>query len=479
VISNLFDLAVVAFALVASGNAATIDVGSRLEPLVDDYLIDSLKGATLTLHAPVMREVAVVHDRPWEGNVCAYHTVFRDGDLCRMYYRGQHYDTKTGKLSPEVTCYAESKDGVHWTKPDLGLVEFAGSRHNNIILANMPATHNFAPFLDTNPACKPEQRYKALGCGGGGLMAFKSNDAIHWTPLQEKPVITKGLFDSQNLAFWDCTRQRYVGFHRDMRDNVRDILTSNSTDFMHWTEPVWLEYPGAAKEHLYTNQIVPYFRAPHIFFGFPKRFVPGRKAVDMSPNNDGVSDGLFMTSRDGLNFHRWSEALIRPGLQKERWINRNNMTAEGILVTGADTPGMPDELSIYSTENYYRGESCRLRRFTVRIDGFVSIRAGSKSGKMLTHPLTFQGKTLTINGSTSGAGSIRVELQDESGKPIPGYTLDDSTEFYGDEISHTMAWKQGTDLGKLVGRPVRLRFVLKDADLYAIQFRDKPADGIR
>jgi hypothetical protein len=248
---------------------------------------------------------------------------------------------------------------------------------------------------------------------------------------------------------------------------------------MHWTEPVWLEYPGAAKEHLYTNQIVPYFRAPHIFFGFPKRFVPGRKAVDMSPNNDGVSDGLFMTSRDGLNFHRWSEALIRPGLQKERWINRNNMTAEGILVTGADTPGMPDELSIYSTENYYRGESCRLRRFTVRIDGFVSIRAGSKSGKMLTHPLTFQGKTLTINGSTSGAGSIRVELQDESGKPIPGYTLDDSTEFYGDEISHTMAWKQGTDLGKLVGRPVRLRFVLKDADLYAIQFRDKPADGIR
>ena len=461
-------------AAAAAGAAEPIRIDSRLEPLLDDYLIESTSGgAALTLHEPTPREVAIVHDRPWEGNICCYHTVFQDGGLYRMYYRGQHYNTQTRKLSPELTCYAESKDGIHWTKPDLGLVEFAGSKKNNIILSGV-GTHNFAPFRDTNPACKPEQRYKALASAAdcvSGLLVFQSADAIHWKCLQDKPVITKGMFDSQNVSFWDSTRQHYVEFHRDVRGNLRDILTSTSTDFVHWTDPVWLDYPGAAQEHLYTNQIAPYYRAPHIFFGFPKRFVPDRKAVDMSENNDGVSDGLFMTSRNGQSFHRWGEALIRPGLQQERWVNRNNMTADGILVTKSAIPGMPDELSIYSTEGYYRGDSCRLRRFTVRIDGFVSVRANGRGGQMLTRPLTFKGNALHINYSTSAAGSVRVEIQDAAGKPIPGFTLNDCPEIFGDEIDHTVAWKQGSDVGKLAGQTVRLRFVLKDADLYSIRFQ--------
>ncbi len=143
------------------GSAAEpIDIGSRLEPLVDNFLIDQLSGtAKLKLHRPQPREVILVTDKPWEGNTSAYYTVFRDGELFRMYYRGSHYDTKTKKAThPEVTCYAESKDGIHWTKPSLGLFEFDGSKQNNIVWDGI-GTHCFAVFKDGNPACPSDARY--------------------------------------------------------------------------------------------------------------------------------------------------------------------------------------------------------------------------------------------------------------------------------------------------------------------------------
>ena len=448
--------------------AGPIKIGSRLEPMVDDYLVDKLTDAALTLHRPTIREVAIVHDEPWEGNTSTYHTVFQDGELYRMYYRGSHPDKTHGKVPHQVTCYAESKDGIHWTKPELGLVEYNGSKKNNILSATV-GIHNFAPFKDANPDCKSDEQYKALASGKGGLLAFKSADALRWSLIRPEPVITKGAFDSQNLAFWDTVRGRYVDFHRGFRDGVRDIMTATSPDFRQWTDPVWLAYPGSPKEHLYTNQIAPYYRAPHIFIGFPKRFVPSRRMVDT--RGGGVSDGLLMTSRDGRTFHRWGEAIIRPGLRKDCWVCRNNLTAWGILVTDSQIPGHPDELSIYSTEGYYTGDSCRLRRFTYRIDGFVSVQAPFAGGEMLTKPLTFEGKELVINFATSAVGSIRVEIQDAQGEPIPGFALADSAEIFGDELERVVTWKGGSDLSHLAGKPVRLRFVLKDADLYSIRFR--------
>ena len=123
---------------------AVIDIGSRLEPLVDDALIAKFSGkAELLLHHPVARDIAIVHDAPWEGSGTGYHSVFKDGDVYRMYYKAWHLDVQPGtngkaKLStnshPLYTCYAESKDGIHWTKPNLGIVEFRGSKENNIVL---------------------------------------------------------------------------------------------------------------------------------------------------------------------------------------------------------------------------------------------------------------------------------------------------------------------------------------------------------
>ena len=108
----------------------------------------------------------------------------------------------------------------------------------------------------------------------------------------------------------------------------------------------------------------------------------------------------------------------------------------------------------------------------MRIDGFVSVNAPYKGGEMITKPLKFDGKNLVINYSTSATGSVKVEVMDEAGKPISGFTLDECPEIYGDEIKKVVEWKSGSDLSKLSRNPIRLRFILKDADLYSIKFSD-------
>ena len=131
--------------------------GTQRELFVDNHLIDKLTGdAKQHLHRPEPKEVILTTDKPWEGNTCAYYTIFRDGNLFRMYYRGSHWDTKAKKATHrEVTCYAESKDGIHWTKPKLGLFEFNGSKENNIVWDGI-GTHCFVAFKDGNPKCPPE-----------------------------------------------------------------------------------------------------------------------------------------------------------------------------------------------------------------------------------------------------------------------------------------------------------------------------------
>ena len=268
-----------------------LDIGSRLELFVDDYLIERLGGrAKQRLHRPARQGVAMVTDRPWEGNASHWRTVFRDGDRYRMYYMGGHFELEAERMSSfphgPFLCYAESDDGIHWRRPDLGLVEFQDSRQNNILLAeesfpDLELDPAWAvPFRDPNPDVPGEARYKALvfGSRGGwrdeprGLYALQSADGIHFSPMKDQPVITRGVLDSQNLAFWDSVRGQYRAYTRDFRDGVMSIRTSVSSDFLGWPEPDWIEFPGSPSEHLYTNQILPYHRAPHLFVGFPMRY---------------------------------------------------------------------------------------------------------------------------------------------------------------------------------------------------------------
>jgi len=465
-----------------------LDIGSRRELFVDHFLIDKMQGAALRLHQPSPREVVIKHDQPWEGSGCGYHTVFRDGDKFRMYYTSAHLKVeKNEPIKPHavLAAYAESEDGIHWKKPNLGLFEFNGSKDNNIIWAGKSA-HDFTPFIDTNPNCKPDEKYKAVAIGTGGMASYKSADGIHWLPLSTKPIITKGYFDSQNLAFWDSVHGIYRAYFRDFHNGIRDIRTATSNDFAEWSEPEILKYVDSPDEQLYTNQVIPYYRAPHIIVGFPTRYVerpwsqsmrdlPDRKHRELRSKQSqrygtAITDGLFMSSRDGLTFKRWGEAFIRPGIEhRDNWVYGDGYQNWGILETKSATPDAPNELSVYSLENSWK-TTCLLRRFTLRIDGFVSVQAPLKGGEFVTKPITFQGNKLEMNFSTSAAGSLRVEIQDASGKPIEGFKLEDCPEIFGDNLARVVHWKGGTDVSQLAGHQVRLRFFLKDADLYSFQF---------
>ena len=179
-----------------------------------------------------------------------------------------------------------------------------------------------------------------------------------------------------------------------------------------------------------------------------------------------------MAGRDRLSFHRWQEAFIRPGLRPvDNWVYGDNYQSWGLVETRNHFGGAPDEISLYAQEGHWRGESLNLRRFTLRVDGFVSASAPMKGGEIITRPLLFKGNRLTLNFSTSAAGSIRVEIQDADGTPLEGYRLEDSPDTFGDELEREFRWKGGPDVGRLAGRPVRLRFMIKDADLYSLRFK--------
>ena len=429
--------------------AEAINVGNQLELFVDNHLIGGISGdVSQQLLKPEAKEVVFVADEAWEGNTSGYYTYFRDGEIYRMIYRGwQHDDLKTA-AHKEVTCYAESKDGIHWTKPKLGLFDWDGSKENNIVWRG-PGTHNFTAFHDTNPATPAESRYKAFGGGRGGLLPFQSSDCKHWELIGEKAVITNGAFDSQNLAFWDEDRGEYRAYWRYFGNGVRAIRTATSKDFLTWENEADLTYSeGTPSEHLYTNAIQKYFRAPHLFIGFPTRFETNSQQVEP----------ILMTSRDGRTFHRYADPVIPRTAPQDRNHNRSNYMAWGMF----QLPGKPNEISVYATENYYETTPGRVRRFVYRVDGFVALRGGADGGKVTTKPLRYQGQRLLLNYVVRKGGNLTVEALDQVGSVIGK-----SKPLSGDAVDAPVEWEHDPKLGQGV---VQLRFTLKNADLFSIRF---------
>lgn len=454
----------------ASANAQdeAIDIGSRRELFVDRHIVGELKDVTLKLHTPQLMP-PVSPPRP-HGH---YATVLRAEDKFQFYYRG---DTKPGNHwkqgweqyhDGEVTLYAESRDGVAWTTPKLGIYEdHPAFPEGNVVLMNEFLTnHNFTPFIDTRPGVPDEERYKGLGGlayqphkehlevrdrrGPGGLKAYVSPDGIHWKKLQDEPVIPEDwgkYFDSQNYAFWSDSEQAYVCYFRRFIGGYRGIARTTSKDFIHWTPFVEMEanLPG---EHLYTPCTQPYYRAPHIYIALPTRFMDKRGAA---------TDILMMSTRGGSGFDReFTQSFIRPGIGPEGWANRANYAAIGIHQTG------PAEMSLFLTGG---------RRCAMRIDGFVSVNAPLAGGELITKPLKFTGQALEINYSTSAAGQVLLELRDANGEPISGFTLEDCEPIYGDHINRVVKWKNGTDVTVLNGKAVQLRFQMSDADIFSVKF---------
>ena len=470
-------------------------IDSRLELFVDDYLIDRTRGVRLVLQRPIDAGRMIDFNQPWEGRHSLVLCFIEEQGKFRIYYRAGMYGSKT----PFHLCCAESTDGVHWTKPNLGIHTFAGKKRNNITYLE----DHFFCFKDKNPGEPPRRRYKGLNyvranSGAVGVGTLISSDGLRWKRWRREPVITGGPLDTMTTAMWDSRRGHYLGYTRNwvttekgfaippeldahpekyhlwykQPNRVRAITWMTSKDFLNWSPQEWVVYnEGTPIEHLYTNSIAPYFRAPHIQTAFPMRYVPDRSIIpgwegSAPARSHGCSDAVFMSSRDGLHWdRRFLEAFIRPGLDQGNWTDRNLIIAPGVIRTG------PGEMSVYYT-GHYGHDDCHMRRGVLRLDGFVSASADYRGGELLTKPLVFSGKELVINYSTSAVGSIRVEIRDGEGHPIKGFSLRDAAETVGDRIEGLVFWKDSPDVSSLAGVPVRLRFALKDADLYAIRFRE-------
>jgi hypothetical protein len=455
-----------------------INIASRLELFTDYYLIDSLNNAELKLHHPIDKGIVLKFDKPWEGPFSGYCTVIDNGEKYQLYYRGLPTAGKDGRTD-EHTCYAESNDGINWNKPDLKIYEINGTFNNNVILSDAaPVTHNFSPFLDTRKNVNPKQKYKALGgIEKSGLIAYVSPDGIHWNKLQDSSVFTKGKFDSQNVSFWSENEQCYICYFRTWTregySGFRTVSRTTSEDFIKWTKPVEMDFGETPREQIYTNQTSPYFRAPHIYVSVAARFMPKRQVLsdeqarklNVNPKYfKDCSDAILITSRGSNKYDRtFMEGFIRPGIGLQNWVSRSNYPALNIVQTS------PTEMSIYVNQDYAQ-PTAHLRRYSLRLDGFTSVHASYKGGEMITKPFSFTGDNLFINFSTSAAGVIKVEVQDIDGKAINGFEMENCNEIIGNEIEKTVKWKSNKNVEELIGKPIKLRFFMKDADLYSIKF---------
>jgi hypothetical protein len=483
----------------ASTPAPGIDLGSRRELFVDRFLIDRLENAALKLHEPISGGVAIKLDQPWEGPANAGKSVLHHREKFFLYYRAM---TLAKGDDSGALCVATSDDGATWTKPKLGLVERAGRRDTNLVADEQgQPLMMVTPWLDTRPGVPDTERIKAIAseplsgekhtafkdpAGPKRLAFWSSADGFTFRKLARQPVFVsqlRGSFDGGNTMFWSAAEQQYVLYYRwydgQGPTGRRTVARTTSRDFFTWTEPVPMTYGDTPPEQFYTNNTDPYFRAPHLYLALPARFMEGRRAVTDDQikaiglktssqghffGNDCADAVLLSTRASSTHYDRtFMETFVRPGPGAANWVSRTNYPLTGIH------PANGAQLMFFVSRHSMQ-DTWHLERLLLRTDGFASVNAPWTGGEMVTKPFRFTGHELEINYRTSAPGSVRVELQDAAGKPLPGHALADCVEIIGDEIARTVRWKNGPDVRQHAGQPVRLRFVLRDADLYALQF---------
>ena len=333
-----------------------------VQPIWEKSFIDETKTTADFFVCEPRKEMGefFVADKPWETTM-HYINMIRDKDIFRMYYvthgvlltaefnvdengnrkaQGAVYDT--------VVCYAESKDGLHWEKPALGICEFNGTKDTNILFRTrdltLPADQydNFFVFIDDNPNCREGERYKAMVERSGHwrqhLTGYVSDDGIHFQYKYKFDM--KGTFDTLNTCFFDKNIGKYVAYIRDFHKDekykdihgVRDVRRSESEDWISWSVPERWDLKGSEEYPLYTNNVMQYYRNPNIYLAFPTRYVERqewtknydelcgiesrRKRMEEEGETRAglsITDCIFMASRDGKAWDKYDEALFAPG----------------------------------------------------------------------------------------------------------------------------------------------------------------------
>lgn len=496
-----------------------INIGGEKQLFIDDLFFETARDVKLKLN-PALKtgEKNLQREKPWESADINWFTVIKDGDKFCMWY--ECYDL-AGWDAPDDTafCYATSTDGIKWTRPNLGLFEYQGGKNNNILFRligatpqqhevareknikdNDPAFRSICPpnnhsrvhgtgvFID--PAAPPEQRYKGVSQGlwwqrkltpplapsAHRIAGMYSPDGIHWTRYQEP--ICDIMADSQYSCFWDQSLGKYVLYGRYIpgTDRGRSLGRSESKDFTNFA-PLSLVLKSDDNDpqpcDMYNPAAIKYPYAANAYFMFISLFQHTPQTLDIH----------LAVSRDGIHWTRPDQKIPFIPLGKKGEFDSGSLyIGQGLIKVGNElwqyyggsplthAESEPDKLKI-------QGNGRIFSRVVSRLDGYVSVEAGPQGGDFVTPLLNYSGNTLMLNVKVRPGGEVRVGLQDASGQPIAGRTVEDCQPITGDDVDIQVRWKTDGGLAELSGKPVKLNIKIKDADLFAFQFTEIDKTG--
>ena len=480
-----------------------IHIGSRKQLFIDDYLVESSDGVEWVMNPPQRDgRVLLTNDQPWESlpgmALGIYCSVIKDNGLVRIWYDlWQRGGRGHGRLA-----YAESQDGLHFTKPIQNQYAINGSKENNIVIPG--SIGGGSVWID--PQAPQEHRYKnqAKIYPSFDFQMYSSPDGLHWKPyLQPDPG--PGGWDSQSIIFWDPPVKRYALFTRFWKshrhktspapNDFRTVRRLESDDLQHWDSQTIAMQPDTADWARYSTTATPPGKPPVDYYGATVfrydeqslyimlahaywHWIPRQpKEKDLGPTGGPAAiDVRLAVSRDGVQFRRLARSKPFMALGPAGHFDSRFVWAMPNPVR------MGDELWIYyagSNRDHdnvldpaANGElQTGIGRAVLRLDGFVSADADHAGGQITTPLVIFSGKQLELNVDTSGGGSVTVELLDSQDQPIPGFSQDHAVPVNGNSVRLPVEWAgTDSDISPWAGKPVKLRFRLRECKLYAFQF---------
>ena len=483
-----------------SSSEKSVKISSEPQLFVDDGFVGYKLGVVRTLHSARKLEKPVLEpDRPWEGDRIYIHgTVYydRQTQLFRMWYvtrLSPEYEHRvSGLIWPwDLILYATSQDGIHWEKPDLGLHEFDGSKDNNILILNK---HSPTLIIDEE-AADPANRFRMAACdwteGKQGFWVADSADGLNWTEHPDNPIMVTSdeVLETMTVAREPRTGE-YFGFHRrwgegdHIFNKKRLVAVATSKDFREWSDPklifapdaqddAWVQDPGQRTEFYgmagfcYGGQFLGFLPVFRVVRQVGYDDIGGETAVATQAPWDGPIEAQLVHSRDGLDWHRFEDRspIIPRG--------KPGSFDAGCILSSASRPVVHnDEIWHYYTGvNTTHGGLMPPKRISIgraawRLDGFVSLDAGTFGGVVETVPLEMSGDRLEINANAA-LGSTEVEVLSAAGDRLPGYGRGDCVALQADEVRHVVRWQRNERLP--ASEPIRLRFHLKDSELYSFR----------
>jgi hypothetical protein len=479
--------------LAAAAITAVAAVASPRYLFLDPAILASSENATLHVRPPEAREVVIRPDRPWEQLMISFFLTVRDeGEKLRLWYI-----CRDGQNQPNV-AYAESVDGVHWTKPNLGIVEYDGNRDNNLV--GIP---NLEGVVFRDDSASADERYVYLtNVYHEGVIRFYSPDGLRWQKSAE--ILLPFESDTQNVTFWDQRIGRYVMYLRGWDPGTdttrrRKVVRLELDDYRgrlplrpsgRITHPAsaaptrlpWIvdEIPTVLAvdqddppmTDIYNLSAQPYPLDPSWYVGFPSFYRHRPESDDPPYENGGRTEIHFVGSRDGVHWQRYDRAVyIAPGLVET---GRGNMAymGTGLVVRG-------DEIWHYATGFHSQHGDVAARqartdgqivRYVQRLDGFVSLTTADTPGEARTVPVRVSGRQLRLNLDTGGLGALQVGLVDADGERVSGYGLDQCDPLQINSTGALVTWNGQSDLGDLIGRDVALVFRSSRTRLFSFRF---------